>query len=104
MSQYKKKIRTRFREEVFKRDNYTCTCCPRKDGLDAHHITDRNELPNGGYVLENGITLCPSCHRKAELWHESRHTDYVRGYHPTDLYAIIGSSLLSATRASEKLK
>lgn len=26
--------------------------------LDAHHITDRNEMPNGGYVPENGISLC----------------------------------------------
>ena len=44
---------------VFVRDGYACRTCgfastPRRaeDELDAHHITDRNEMPNGGYVAE----------------------------------------------------
>ena len=62
----------RFRAAVFGRDGFTCRGCgfastPERaeDALDAHHITDRNEMPNGGYVAENGITLCEVCHAKA---------------------------------------
>lgn len=73
MSAEKKKIREAFREAVFTRDGHKCRMCGRPDcKLDAHHITDRNELPNGGYVKENGITLCDvegGCHMKAEQYH-----------------------------------
>jgi hypothetical protein len=62
-------IRQKFKESVFKRDNNTCQVCGHKDNtdfFDAHHITDRNDMPNGGYVAENGITVCnngdDSCH------------------------------------------
>jgi len=62
MSQKKKQVRATFRSAVFKRDGYACRCCtfqstPEKaEGeLDAHHITDRTEMPNGGYVPENGF-------------------------------------------------
>lgn len=52
--------------------------------LDAHHITDRNVMPNGGYVPENGIALCAPCHELAERFHAtgSAHP----GYSPADLY------------------
>ena len=71
--------------------------CGKKGSLDAHHITDRNEMPNGGYVPENGITLCiadddDSCHFKAEVWHRSGKTAFFPGYKPDDLYALIDSS------------
>jgi 5-methylcytosine-specific restriction endonuclease McrA len=60
MSQRKKQIRELFRNSVFRRDGCQCRVCGNGDGyvLDAHHIIDRNELPNGGYVVENGISLC----------------------------------------------
>ena len=70
--------------------------------LDAHHITDRNPMPNGGYVVENGISLCDDgCHILAEVFHQtgSPHP----GYAPADLYAKIGSSYEQAQRASLKL-
>lgn len=73
----KKQIRSSFRNSVFQRDKYTCQICGKRyteeDAeafLDAHHITNRNLMPNGGYVKENGISLCkngdPSCHELAE--------------------------------------
>lgn len=66
MSKQKKLVRERFRDAVFKRDNHKCRVCFEKNSkLDAHHITDRNEMPNGGYCKENGISLCESCHEKA---------------------------------------
>lgn len=49
----KREIRNKFRNSVFKRDNFTCKVCGVKrniDDLDAHHITDRSEMPNGGYL------------------------------------------------------
>ena len=103
----KKLVRNKFREAVFKRDNYKCKCCnasPSKEMLDAHHITDRNEIPMGGYVRSNGITLCQDCHLKAEVWHCSDHEEFWGGMHPDDLYKLIGSSLEQATADSLKLK
>lgn len=62
MSLTKKKIRAAFRDTVFARDAFRCRVCKWGEELsvlDAHHITDRNLMPGGGYVKENGITLCP---------------------------------------------
>jgi hypothetical protein len=61
--------------------------------LNAHHITDRHEMPNGGYVLENGITLCDiqnGCHWKAEAFHRGEQVE--NGFSPAELYERIGSS------------
>jgi HNH endonuclease len=98
----KQAIREAFRRAVFTRASSTCECCgiagvdrqaaTAEDviALDAHHITDRNTMPNGGYVKENGISVCDTCHQKAEEFHA---TGVAReGYAPEDLYAIIGSS------------
>lgn len=69
--------------------------------LDAHHITDRNLMPNGGYVKENGISVCPSCHEKAEVFHSTGTS--VTGFSPDDLYKMIGSSYEKAVEASKRL-
>jgi 5-methylcytosine-specific restriction endonuclease McrA len=107
VSKQKQAIREAFRNAVFKRDGYRCRVCGRPeklDGpLDAHHITDRNEMPNGGYVKENGISLCAKCHREAERFHITKGTESVPGYHPDDLYKLIGSSKEKAHAASIKL-
>jgi len=97
----KKQIREAFRLAVFERDKYKCAVCGTpgtEETLDAHHITDRNLMPNGGYVKENGITLCPTCHEKAEEFHQTMSAD--PGWYPLDLYARIGSSLEKAQRAA----
>lgn len=81
-------------------------CEARDVKLDAHHITDRHEMPNGGYVLSNGITLCDrpdGCHMKAERWHSSGNREWVDGFHPDDLYETIGSSYEVAFSESEAL-
>ena len=98
----KKEIRKKFKDDVFKRDKYTCKICSLKYHqdeaelyLDAHHITDRSEMPNGGYVPENGISLCDwfeGCHIKAELYHITEGKEWTQGMHPDDLYKLIGSS------------
>ena len=103
----KKDIRKNFRDEVFKRDKFTCRVCGTKraeEFLDAHHITDRNEMPNGGYVKENGITVCKEdCHFRVEKYHISEGEEWDEGLHPNDLYRMIGTSKDEATRKSERL-
>ena len=111
MSKQKNKIREKFKRDVFKRDNYACRNCTIYYGpddanefLDAHHITDRNEMPNGGYVKENGISLCKDdCHMKAEQFHITGGIEWEPGMHPDDLYKLIGSSKEEAIKSSEKL-
>lgn len=68
---------------------------------DVHHIIDRSEMPNQGYVKENGITLCEPCHEKAELFHSKGLV--VEGWTPTDLFKVIGSSKELATQKSKLL-
>lgn len=103
MSAKKRQIRENFRNAVFKRDGYTCVHCREKNNLDAHHITDRTEMPNGGYVLSNGITLCPVHHMMAEEYNISGGSKFVRNMHPNDLYRMIDSSYERAFRDSERL-
>jgi len=113
----KKQVRANFRNAVFKRDRFTCQVCGKKWGpedtdpalnrVNAHHITDRSGMPNGGYVVENGITVCDggadSCHMRCEQWHISGHTEVGEGLHPHQLYEKVGSSFAKAVAASEKL-
>ena len=109
----KRAIRAAFRKAVFERAGYCCECggvagrdrqsepSAEKVELDVHHITNRNELPNGGYVEENGISVCGECHSKAEeAWATGT---AVEGFAPADLYELIGSSLEEAFEASELL-
>jgi len=103
MSARKKQIRANFRDAVFKRDGHQCRMCGATGDLDAHHITDRTLMPNGGYVKENGISVCPPCHLRAEQFHISNGTDCEEGWYPSDLYVVIGSSIEEATQASRRL-
>ena len=101
----KKRIREDFRDAVFARDKNACKKCGAKNvKLDAHHVTDRNAMPAGGYVKENGITLYdPKCHMLAEKFHISGGKEWEPGMHPDDLYKMIGSNYEKALAASEKL-
>lgn len=53
-----------WREEVFKRDEYTCQACGDNSGgnLNAHHIVNYAENEELRNDVDNGITLCGSCH------------------------------------------
>lgn len=103
----KKAIRADFRDAVFRRDGYRCKVCgvsSNERALDAHHITSRKLMPNGGYCLENGITLCNrpgGCHEKAEAF--DWFSNIVTGYDLPTLYNLIGSSYLKAFHASTEL-
>ena len=52
-----------WRASVYAKDYYTCQCCGVRSGfLNAHHIKDFASYEELRYDVENGITLCPSCH------------------------------------------
>lgn len=109
MGAEKKLIRKNFRDACYRRDKYKCAMCAFQSSLekaeaelDAHHVSDRNLLPNGGYVKENGISLCSECHIKAEVYHSTGVTH--PGYAPEDLYKVINSTYELAVEASKKLK
>lgn len=57
----------KWREEVFKRDNYTCQDCKKRGGaLEAHHIYTWASTPELRTNIHNGITLCKKCHNKTK--------------------------------------
>lgn len=97
-----KRLRINFRNDVFERDGHKCVYC-ELPAEDAHHITDRHEMPNDGYVKENGISLCSRHHTLAEAFHQHAGTFWYKGYHPSDLYEKIGSSYELALAASKRL-
>jgi hypothetical protein len=63
-----KKLR-KWREEVLKRDNYTCQVCnktKKQIKMDCHHIKNKKDYPTLQYEVDNGILLCSRCHKKYE--------------------------------------
>lgn len=68
-----------WREAVFARDNFTCQECNIIGGkLQAHHIKPFSLFPELRLAIDNGITLCKSCHlltdtygSKVHNYHES---------------------------------
>ena len=121
----KQKIRAAFRDAVFKRDGYRCVVCgfqssPERveQDLDAHHITPRELMPGGGYVVENGVSLCgrnrkssaKGCHGAAELALQfpacgtKGSKNFLYRFSPPQLYEKIGSSRERAEAASVYLE
>jgi len=101
MKKKKQEIRAAFRKSVFERDKYRCQLCGEQatpedveEKMDAHHVTEREEMPFGGYVKENGITLCKDlCHYSVEMTGTPL---------PRELYKLIGSSEELARQKSEE--
>jgi 5-methylcytosine-specific restriction endonuclease McrA len=61
------------RREVFRRDNYTCQYCGRRDGgLTVDHVIPRHL--GGPHTWTNVVAACPSCnHRKGGRKMEEAH-------------------------------
>jgi len=52
-----------WRNSVFKKDDYKCSNCNENStNLQAHHILSWRDNPDLRYIIENGITLCKTCH------------------------------------------
>ena len=61
---------------VFGRDNFTCLeCGTRGVELNAHHVLRFANYPEFRYTVENGITLCKTCHYKINR-HEEDFEEY----------------------------
>ncbi len=55
---------TSWRVRVFENDNYTCQLCKERAGvLNAHHLNSWDTFPEERFDIDNGITLCESCHK-----------------------------------------
>lgn len=62
--------RKKFRKECKDRDSHTCIvpwCSKSVD--DVHHIIERSEWSNGGYLPKNGASVCNKHHKYAERNH-----------------------------------
>ena len=56
-----------WRKKVFERDDYTCQECGKRGGdMEPHHIKEWCNYPELRLSVENGLTLCPVCHRKTD--------------------------------------
>lgn len=54
---------SKWRKQVFERDNYTCQHCLKKGSkLQAHHIENFSSNIDLRFHIDNGITLCKECH------------------------------------------
>lgn len=58
-------LRDDFRNQVFKRDKYKCVFCG-EPAQDAHHIIERRLWEDGGYFVDNGVSVCQEHHLLCE--------------------------------------
>lgn len=55
-----------WRMAVFSRDMFTCQKCGSKTRIEAHHIKEACNYHDLIYSVENGQTLCHSCHKETD--------------------------------------
>ena len=53
-----------WRLAVYSRDEYRCRTCGSKKDIIAHHILPFKDYPLVRFSVENGMTLCRSCHKR----------------------------------------
>lgn len=51
-----------WKKDVWERDGYECKFCGSNEMIVAHHIRLWNNFPELRFELNNGITMCNSCH------------------------------------------
>lgn len=51
-----------WRLNVFVRDGFACQTCGAKKPIQAHHVLFYKDFPDLRFRVDNGITLCKSCH------------------------------------------
>jgi len=58
--------------KVRTRDSFTCLSCSSKKYTHAHHMVSKYYVPEYTLFLDNGITLCKSCHTGPQGVHGSK--------------------------------
>lgn len=94
------------RREVFRRDNYTCQYCGRRDGgLTVDHVLPRYQ--GGLHIWTNVVAACPSCnHRKGGRSPEEAHMllTHTPKEPPANATYIFGRHLSENTEWSDYIK
>jgi len=62
-----------WREAVYDRDKYICQFCGYSKGgsLVAHHIDSWKEHKSERLNVDNGVTLCETCHKACHAYHKN---------------------------------
>ena len=64
-----------WRRAVFSRDNWTCQKCGTRGGkIHSHHIYNFADFSDLRTSLENGVTLCKSCHKNFHILYGLKNT------------------------------
>ena len=72
---YKTPEYKKWQQSVFERDQHTCQLCLKRNcPIAAHHIYMKAKYPDKVLDVENGITLCDTCHHKT-IGHEDEYID-----------------------------
>lgn len=73
----------KWRDDVFRRDNYTCQDCGFHGSngyITAHHIQSWAYFPELRFELDNGKTLCEDCHSQTDNYKgRAVRKEYARG-------------------------
>lgn len=65
-----------WRKAVYERDQHTCQFCLNVGGkLNAHHIHNYADHKDLRYNVDNGITLCVTCHKEFHRLFGRKHND-----------------------------
>lgn len=58
-----------WREAVFQRDDWMCVFCKKRGGiLHADHIKQFAYFPELRFAIDNGRTLCKTCHKETDTF------------------------------------
>ncbi len=57
-----------WRKSILMRDNYTCQDCGGMERVEAHHVRAVIDYPEGIFGVDNGLTVCETCHDRHTFW------------------------------------
>ena len=50
-------------KEVRNRDGNKCVVCGKTEYIQAHHLIPKERFPQYKFIIDNGLSLCPTCHK-----------------------------------------
>lgn len=63
----RRKLLIAWSTRVRARDQNKCAICGDVDHINAHHLLAKESYHHLAYELDNGVSLCPSCHKFGRL-------------------------------------